>query len=194
MRTFLIWVFLAFSMSQAAAQDSRTEPANAPGLQMQMTPLPESMVPSPLRLPLEVDMVAAEQFVRVGFGRHLPGGKNFQSTQFLTPLLSTKQASHLIAMVPEYGAFRGRAVAEGVLRFAGRVSGVQFGREDHPVVYVDLPYWTNQREGTVEAGKGSRISDAEYQALVDELKATFVSKLSAQEFSAERRRVRIWWH
>ena len=52
---------------------------------------------------------------------------------------------------------------------------------------------THQREGTVDADERSRISDDESQALVGEMKAIFVGSLSAQEFSADKRRARIWW-
>jgi hypothetical protein len=164
---------------------------------VEMTPLPKSAIPAPTRLPLEVDIAVAEEFVRIGFGLHLSGGRNFQSTQFLTPLLSTEQASHLIEIVDEYRTFRGKPVAAAIRGLAGRVSGVEFGREGPPVVYIHLPYWTHQREGLVASGAGTRIPEEEHAKLVEELRSVFVGQLGAQEFSADRiqkRRIRIWWH
>jgi hypothetical protein len=180
-----------------ATAQTLPDPIKVPGYTVEMTPLPSSVLPTPLKLPLEVDIAVAEEFVRIGFGLHLPTGKNFQSTQFLTPRLSTEQASRLMEMVDEYRTFRGKTVAAAVRRLAGQVSGIEFGREGPPVVYINLPYWTHQREGLVLSGAGTRISDDEHAKLVEELRSIFVGQLGAQEFSVDRidkRRIRIWWH
>jgi hypothetical protein len=165
---------------------------------VKITPLPPSAFPPITQLPLEVDVSAAEDFVRLGFGLHLPGGKSFQSTEFLTPLLSTSQAAHLIELVPEYGAFRGATVAAAVRALSGRVQGIQFGREGPPVLYIDLPYWTHQREGPVSNVFGSKISDEEHARMVEELRAVFVGQLGAVEFGqadrVRKRVIRVWWH
>jgi len=121
----------------------------------------------------------------------------FQSTEFLTPPLSTKQASQLVLVVPEYGRFKGALVAEGIRRFTGRVMSIQFGREGSPVLYVQLPYWTHQREGPITHQMGTRIPDEEHKRLVEELRKVFVDELSAEEFgpdTIDKRRIRIWWH
>jgi hypothetical protein len=185
-----------FAALQAAAQSS-PEPVKVPGYTVEMTPLTQSAFPRPLKLPLEVDIAVAEEFVRIGFGLHLPKGKNFQSTQFLTPMLGTEQASQLIELVEEYRTFRGKPVAAAIRRLVGRVSGVEFGREGPPVIYIHLPHWTHQREGPVTIGAGTRIPDDEHAKLVEELRSIFVGQLGAQEFSPDRiqkRRIRIWWH
>ena len=191
-----IAAFACAAIFHAAAQ-APPERVQIPGYTVELTPLPPSALPTPSKLPLEVDIAVAEEFVRIGFGLHLPGGKNFQSTQFLTPLLSTEQASHLIELVDEYRTFRGKQVAAAIRRLAGRVSGIEFGREGPPVVYIYLPYWTHQREGPVALGSGTRIPDDEHARLVEELRSIFVDQLGAEEFSADRvqkRRIRIWWH
>lgn len=192
-------VLLPFVVMAAPSTWGQSQPAqlNVPGYTVEVTPLPPGAIPIPTRLPLEVDMEVAETFVRIGFGQHLTGGKSFQSTEFLTPLLSTAQAAHLSEMVPEYRTFRGKPVAEAIRRPAGRVSGVQFGREGPPVVYIELPYWTHQREGPLSAGTGTRISDEENAKFVEELRAIFVGELGAEEFGPDRTRkrlIRIWWH
>jgi hypothetical protein len=167
------------------------------GIKIEATPLPASQGAKITELPLPVDMNLAKQFVTIGFGPNILGQQGFQSTQFLTPVLSTRQASELIRLVPEYRTFRGAEVAKGVERFAGRVSGVAFGRELSPVLYVHLPYWTHQREGLIPKGMGEKISDRDNQQLVAELRKVFVDELKAEEFgpdSIQERVIRIWWH
>jgi hypothetical protein len=164
---------------------------------VETTPLGKASTLGITQIPLEVDMTLAEQFVRIGFGPQILGQRGFQSTQFLTPRLSTAQAAQLVLVVPEYGNFKGTAISEGIKRFAGRVSAVEFGREGSPVLYFDLPYWTSQREGPMAREKGTPISEAESRQLVEELRRVFVGALGAEEFGPDpldRRRIRVWWH
>jgi hypothetical protein len=165
---------------------------------VEFVPLPRFASAGITEHPMEVDISLAEQFVKIGFGPQILGQRGFQSTQFLTPPLSTRQASQLVQLVPEYGRyFKGVEVAKGIQRFAGRVSSVQFGREGSPVLYMNLPYWTHQREGPLTKVPGQRISDQENQKLVQELRKVFVDRLLAEEFSADsinKRTIRIWWH
>jgi hypothetical protein len=98
-------------------------------VRIETTPLPASAARKIMEIPLPVDINLAKQFVKLGFGPVILGEVGFQSTEFLTPVLSTRQAAELVLLVPEYGPFKGDAVAEGILKFAGRVSGVAFGRE-----------------------------------------------------------------
>lgn len=146
--------------------------------------------PAPL-LPLEVDQQVAETFVRIGFG--LNDGQRFQSTEFLTPRLRTAQAAPLIRLVKHYNEFKGESVAAALDKLRGRVSAVAFGREGSPVLYIELPYWTHQREEAQPGIPGTKITDAESGKLVDELRQVFVGELQADEFTVNRRRVRIWW-
>jgi len=144
-----------------------------------------------LILPLEVDLQVAESFVKIGFG--LNEGQRFQSTEFLTPRLRVAQAAPLIRLVKQYNEFQGEAVAKAVEEFHGRVSGVEFGREGSPVLYFELPYWSHQREEAPSGTPHAKISDAENDLLVAELKKIFVGGLHADEFSVNHRRVRVWW-
>lgn len=142
-----------------------------------------------LVLPLEVDLKVAEDFVRIGYG--IDKERRFQSTEFLTPRLRSTQAAHLVRLVKQYNNFEGERVASAVTSLRGRVAGVEFGREGSPVLYLELPYWTNQREEAT--GPGVKIAAAENDDFVAELRALFVNELKADEFSARGRRVRIWW-
>jgi hypothetical protein len=170
-------IFILVATLTACAVDTSTQPP------------PVKPAQPVLVLPLEVDMEAATAFVRLAFNLD---GKNFQSTEFLTPRLRTTQAQPLIRMVGPYNEFDGPKVADALGAFRGKVSSVQFGREGSPVLYVELPYWTHQREGSIP-GMGTKITDDENDNLVEELRQVFVVRLQAEEFSARARMVRIWW-
>jgi hypothetical protein len=134
-----------------------------------------------------------EQFVRLGYGDLIDAP--VRSLDFLTDELTTDEAARVVTLVPSYNAFDGSKVARVVTRFRGRISKWEFGRESSPVLYVDLPYWTHQREGA-PAGVRAKIGDAEHEKLLKELRAAFVDELGADEFAADeiqKRRVRIWW-
>jgi len=142
-------------------------------------------------LPLEVDQQVAETFVRIGFG--LNKGQRFQSMEFLTPRLRTSQAVPLISLVKQYNEFDGERVSAAVEKLRGRVSGIEFGREGSPVLYIELPYWTHQREEATTAETDAKIPEAENDKFVAELRQVFVDELKADEFSVNRRRIRVWW-
>jgi hypothetical protein len=99
----------------------------------------------------------------------------------------------LIKLVRQYNSFEGERVAAAVQQLRGRVSGVEFGRDGSPVLFIELPYWTHQREETLTEGMGTKIPDSENEQLVSELRRTFVTELKASEFSVRGRRVRVWW-
>ena len=185
------------ALAQHAQAQQATDATKAPTYSVEVTPLGKASTLGITQIPLEVDMGLAEQFVRIGFGPQILGQRGFQSTQFLTPPLSTTQAAELVLVVPEYGSFKGGLVADGIKRFSHRVSSVQFGREGSPVLYIDLPYWTHQREGPFPRENGTRISEADNSRLVEELRKVFVDELAAEEFGPDpinKRRIRIWWH
>ncbi len=181
----LITVFVALLASACNNGGENYIPAQASA----SAPVPGTLRPPELVLPLEVDPKLAESFVRIGFGIE----KGFQSTDFLTPRLRTVQAVPLIRLVKQYNEFDGESVAAAVQQLRGKVSAVEFGRDGSPVIFLELPYWTHQREETLTEGMGLKISDAENEKFIEELKSVFVEKLKASEFSVKGRRVRIWW-
>jgi hypothetical protein len=172
------------------------QPQPPAGVEVTVTPLPRSATIGITHLPLEVDIDLATQFVKIGFGPVFLGQKGFQSTLFRTPQLNTRQAATLIRLVPEYRSFKGEPVAAAVESLAGSVSGVEFGREGSPVLYINLPYWTHQREGPIDKPAGIRIPEDDHLRFVEELRRVFVGQLGAQEFGPDRidgRSIRIWW-
>ena len=191
------FAFLGILLPLISCGQSPQESPPSAGFTITSTQLPSAAAAGITEIPLPVDMNLAKQFVKIGFGPLALGQTGFQSTEFLTPVLSTHQASELVQLVPEYGDFKGAAVAKGIQGFAGRVSGVAFGREGSPVLYVHLPYWTHQREGPMPRPSGAKISDQDNGQLVRELRKVFVDQLGAEEFgpdSIDKRTIRIWWH
>ncbi len=150
-----------------------------------------ALVQKTIILPPEVDMEAARTFIRIGFG--LDESVNFQATQMLTPHLRTVQAQELIRMVESYNNFSGKKVADALGKFRGVVSGVVFGREGSPVIYIHLPYWTHQREEAATQGRGQRIPEAETRKVIKKLEEMFIRELAADEFEVDENQVRVWW-
>ena len=148
------------------------------------------LAPKSVVLPLEVDMTAAKTFVRLGFG--LDDSVNFYALEMLTPRLRTVQAQQLIGLVESYNNFSGKKVADALGEFRGAVSGVRFGREGSPVLYIDLPYWTHQQEEST-LQEGQRIPEDATLKLVRRLEEVFVRELGADEFSSDEHEVRVWW-
>ena len=135
----------------------------------------------------------AIEFVRLGFGDNF--GLDFRSLYFKTEALTTDEAQVAMKLI-KYDDFDGVKVAEAISQFKGEVAAYEFGREDSPVLYVRLPHWTHQREGSPKGKSGTRIEDAENDLLVARLKDTLVSKLGASEFGAvitDKRMIRVWW-
>lgn len=130
-------------------------------------------------------------FVAAGFGDVFDA--NVRSLDFRTEVVPTAQAQALACLVPDYNVPFGGPVSAAMAGFRGEVSGWQVGRENSPVVYVELPYWTNQREGGDPVGQGERIDEAATAALVARLRTAFVDGAHASEFGVERNTVRMWW-
>jgi hypothetical protein len=150
---------------------------------------------SSLLVPLEVDIELASEFVRNGYGGEF--GRKFESYDFRTPGLRTVQAQQLIRLLKQYRSFRGEQVASALGSFQGRVTSVAFGRELSPVLYIELPHWTHQRELSPPGAERRRIGDEENERLVRELKSKLVGELGATEFGfvgGDSRHVRVWWH
>ena len=134
-------------------------------------------------------------FVRLGYGDH--NERDFRSLEFLTDDLDTDTAKAVVALVRSYNAFQGEKVAAALERFCGRVSRYRFGRSRSPLLHVDLPYWTGQREGQPPGERGERIDAAAHLAIVEELRRVFVNELGADSFGADQiseRTLHVWWN
>lgn len=133
--------------------------------------------------PRSEQMRDAIEFVRLGYGDNF--GLHFRSLYFRTGELTTAEAQAVMRIIDEYNSFDGRKVADAIEQFKGKIAAYEFGRESSPVLYIQLPHWTHHREGSAPGASGTAISDAEHDALVAELRDTFVAKLGADEFCDE---------
>ena len=144
------------------------------------------------------------EFVRLGYGdMH---GKEVRSLAFQTEALSTDDLKAVVALVPDYNVFEGARVADAVERLRGDISYYRFGREGSPVLYVHLPYWTNQQERSCpgqrcEAGSWGpdteetrRLTAQEHAALVARVRQV-LAQLGADEITSDSddHELRAWW-
>ncbi len=133
-------------------------------------------------------------FVKLGYGDLFD--MSFRSLNFTTEELDTESTQSVVSLVKSYNSFDGNKIAQALSQFKGRISSYQFGREGSPVLYINLPYWTHQREGDNSNTRGTKIEDSEFRKLLGELRQVFVNDLYCDEFdvdSIRKRTVRVWW-
>lgn len=146
-------------------------------------------------MPLHSRIEQASDFVRLGFADILDPNTMFWSLYFRTDAVATTEVQQLLVLVPRYNGFDGAAVAAALEEFKGRVTHWEFGRERSPVLYLCLPYRTNQLEGQRSHVPGEKIPEAEHAQLLLRLREVFVHGLGAEEFTLDERQhnLRIWW-
>jgi hypothetical protein len=108
--------------------------------------------------------------------------------------INPQEAPQLIKLVKNYNEFNGEKVAKAVQKVKNDLMNVKFGREGSCVLYLELPYWTNQKSG-FKSGENRRLSDAEIAAIKNKIKATF-AKTKYNEYDYEGltdNTLRIWW-
>jgi hypothetical protein len=137
----------------------------------------------------------AIMFVRLGYADVFDNDYEFRSLTFLTDQLTTIEAQQVVRILEDYNAFAGVTVAKELSRFQGRIMYWQFGREGDPVLYVHLPYFTNQIEGQRSHIKGDPIDSKSHENLVREIQQTFLNTLEADHvtFDEDQHQVRIRW-
>lgn len=134
------------------------------------------------------------EFVKLGYGDM--NGKNYRSLNFVTECLETDQITQIIPVVKNYNAFDGAKVADAVGKFRGLVDCYEFGRAGSPILHINIPHWTHQREYYEGPIKGKKISDTEVEVLINEFKEVFVGRLGADEYGRDsimERKVYFWW-
>lgn len=169
--------------------------------------LPPPTVAEPVKLeepapPTRRDQALA--FVKLGYGDE--NGGEFHSLNFRTEALNTDIAKEAIMLVKQYNAFEGMKVAEALEQLRGDIMYYEFGREDSPVLYVHLAYWTSQQERSCPANHcrqgawgdktDSRKFDAsEHAALLQRVRTAFqAAHADAIDPVMENDHVlRIWW-
>ena len=136
----------------------------------------------------------SKQFVLLGYGDLRE--KNYRSLNFVTECLKTDQMSQIIPIVTQYNAFDGKKIAEALKQFRGKISCYEFGRAGSPILHIDIPYWTHQLEYYDGPKLGRRITEAELEKLIKELKRVFQVEHFADDFGRDsimERKIYFWW-
>ena len=143
----------------------------------------------------EVEQLQGNQeFVKLGYGDLRE--KGYRSLNFVTECLETDQMLQIIPIVAQYNSFDGVEVANALKQFRGKVSCYEFGRAGSPILHIDIPYWTHQREYYNGPKPGERITEAELTELVEEMKKVFMIQHLADEFGKDpimERKIYFWW-
>ena len=118
--------------------------------------------------------------------------------------LATLQA--MMAAIPGANEFDPQELARTIGPVFDDAMGVEFGAEGSEVLYVGIPYFPNQRNGSTGAGRHERYTTDERQALAQRV-IDWARSVHADEISAEQRdggrvwnapgddpyKIRIWW-
>lgn len=138
----------------------------------------------------------AIQFVRLGYG-DIVLDSPFRSMNFTTDELPSVLLLPAIREVREHNAFEGEAVADGLSKFAGRLMCTEFGRRGSPILWVQFPMWSHQRERCrLTIKDGEKIPDSEYEAVKAEAIKTFVDECFADSWGEHEilsRKLWFWW-
>jgi len=129
-----------------------------------------------------------KQFFRLGY-------VNDVSLYFRVHVTSTNLAKELVDIVGRYNDFDQEKVKACLDVLKGKVSGYELGRECSPVIHIELPYWTHQREGN-QKRNGERIPESETKKLVEEMRHMFKDVRLCDEFDIlglKEHHVRVWW-
>jgi hypothetical protein len=88
-------------------------------------------------------------------------------------------------------------VAAALGQFHGKVMGWKFGASKSPLLIVVLPYWTHQAEEVPpRSPSGTRITPAEQETLLAQMRCLFIDKLGADKFQQNGDRENefgTWW-
>jgi hypothetical protein len=101
----------------------------------------------------------------------------------------------VLGIVKNYNALEGEKVAIALSEFKGKVTLWRFGRDGDPVVFVRLPYTTNQIEGQRSHVVGARITKEAHSTVVERLRKVFQKILGAEHVSADEsnHELTFWW-
>lgn len=138
--------------------------------------------------------IGSLEFVKLGYGDLK--NKSYRSLNFVTECLETDQIIKIIPVVEQYNSFEGAKVAEAIKQFRGQVGCYEFGRAGSPVLHINIPYWTHQKEYYNGSKQGKRITDKEVEKLIEQLQMVFQGTLYADEFGKDsimERKVYFWW-
>jgi hypothetical protein len=135
----------------------------------------------------------AVDFVKYGYGDS--HGLKTRSLDFRTETFANYETfAAALAMVPGYNNFDGPAVAKRFKSLWPELMSVKFGREGSPVLYVQVPYWSNQVYAKTMCVAPVMLTDQE-RANLAALVQSAGNALEADEnsYDAQAGTVRLWW-
>ena len=108
----------------------------------------------------------------------------------------TKEIEELasaIELIESYNNFRGKAVADALreMHNEGLIMSAAFGRENSPVLYVTVPYWTQQRTKSTDEEE-RRFTPEERKAMTLRIFA-ILQKVEPDELGLHYEKIRAWW-
>jgi len=85
---------------------------------------------------------------------------------------SIDDAQEIVKLVPYYNDYDGNKVAKALGELNPKmIESIQFGRESSPVLYIKIPYWTNQAFD--DKGEKREYTDEEKKQFIKEVYNTF---------------------
>jgi len=132
--------------------------------------------------------------VKTMYGFEDMGGMLNARTNSTSDIPSIAEA---IRLIEGYNDFYGEDVANKLheLHERGVIMGVSFGREGSPVMYVEIPYWTNQVSNYDDGDTKNirRLTEKERNEMKNIVKNSG-SELKADEiFEDTDMSIRLWW-
>lgn len=100
--------------------------------------------------------------------------------------------SEAVKMIGKYNNFDPEKVNEAMKVIWPVISYVQIGREGSPVLYVNIPYWDNQRTMGSDSAQAVKLTKEEQNNIIFSLKKE-IYKTLPDEVSVENNVVRLWW-
>jgi hypothetical protein len=131
------------------------------------------------------------QLIRYAYGDS--NGYATRSLDFKSERVSDWQTlSEALRAIGRYNEFDPEKVLNALKQVWGDISSVQIGRESSPAIYIDLPYWDNQRIKGADSAAARRLTAEETESLVQIIKKALDWAIF-DEFSVEKNTIRVWW-
>lgn len=127
------------------------------------------------------------EFVRMGYAG--------ASLDFKVQVTDTDTFRRCMDAIGSYNRFSGHDAAEAIGRIFGQLMSVDVGREASVVLYLYVPFWTQQR--IAQDGPNEPIPDWARQDLADRIRALgeelHADEIHDQDFDGKPYCIRLWW-
>ena len=129
----------------------------------------------------------AVEFVRLGYAG--------ASLDFRVHVTDRDTFTRCMDVIGGYNRFSGSEAGEAIGRIFGQLMSVDVGRENSVVLYLYVPFWTQQR--IVQDGPNEPIPDWARNELADRIRALgkelHADEIDDQDFDGKPYCIRLWW-